>query len=245
MAHLTIQGKFGLVIPTLNEAGNIPNILRKVQEVLFFFFLNYEVIIVDDDSHDGTGEIVAKHAETDGRIKLLTRKGKRGLAGAILSGWQFTDADLLGVMDADFQHPPELLRDLLAAMSNGADLAIGSRYVRENGTAGWNPARRLISSAGTWITLPLQHRAIRVKDPLSGFFVVRRSCIDGIPFHQQGFKLLLEILVRARIAHVTEVPFHFGVRRSGRSKANIRVAMEYFALLGRLSREAILRTSPQ
>ena len=236
--------KFALVIPTLNEAGNILTILDAVK-VSLTPTGPYEVIVVDDNSSDGTADLVTHYSARERWVRVLVRKNARGLAGAILYGWEHTDADWLGAMDADLQHPPELLPKLLAAMQNGADIAIASRYLQGNGTRGWNPARRLISSAGTWITVPLQRHKIRVKDPLSGFFIVRRSGIEGIELQRQGFKLLLEILVRGRIRHAVEVPFHFGVRHAGKSKASLRVALNYFSLLGRLSVDTILKSDPQ
>jgi len=186
--------------------------------------------------------VVQEIAAQDSRIKLLVRKGARGLAGAVIYGWQHTDADLLGVMDADLQHPPELLPELFKAMQHGYDVAVASRYIAEDGiTRGWNPVRRLVSLLGTWVTVPLQKHNIRVKDPLSGFFIVRRNCIGGIPLHSQGFKILLEILVRGRVRTAAEIPFHFGLRQTGKSKASLKVALDYFSLLGRLSLDSLLK----
>jgi dolichol-phosphate mannosyltransferase len=238
---MELSEKLCLVIPTLNEASNITVVLERVRETLVGRGTNYEVVVVDDDSRDGTDQVVTSYAKNHPNVKLLVRKGKRGLAGAVIYGWQNSDATLLGVMDADLQHPPELLPDLLKAMDQGYDIAIGSRYVADDGTAGWNPLRRMISALGTWITLPLQRRMIRVKDPLSGFFIVRRRSIAGIPLHSQGFKILLEILVRGRIRSAAEIPFHFGLRHAGKSKANFKVALDYFSLLGRLSMDTLFK----
>ncbi|PYX37217.1 MAG: hypothetical protein DMG75_07700 [Acidobacteria bacterium] len=105
--------KFGLVIPTLNEAGNIPVLLDRIRTALLSLDLDYELLVVDDDSRDGTQDVVRKHADADPRIRLLVRRGQRGLAGAVIHGWRYTNADLLGVIDADLQHPPELLPDLI------------------------------------------------------------------------------------------------------------------------------------
>jgi dolichol-phosphate mannosyltransferase len=233
--------KFGLVIPTLNEAENLPTLFDRIRDAMSQVDLSYEVIVVDDDSHDGTEEVVQKFSETDPRIRLLVRRGQRGLAGAVIHGWQHTDADLLGVIDADLQHPPELLPLLIAAVGEGHDLAVASRYANGNGTNGWNAARYAVSRLGTLVSMPLQRSGIRVKDPLSGYFVVRRECIDGLSLQPAGFKILLEILVRARLKSVVEVPFHFGLRFAGKSKADVKVALDYFALLSRLSREAFFR----
>ncbi|HZQ68638.1 MAG TPA: polyprenol monophosphomannose synthase [Terriglobales bacterium] len=237
--------KFALVIPTLNEVGNIRVLMDRVQDALSHTDINYELIIVDDDSQDGTAELVRRYAEHDSRIKLLIRVGQRGLAGAVTHGWNHTDADLLGVMDADLQHPPELLPELLYAFGRGNDIVIASRYAG-NGTVGnWNAIRHLISRASTIATLPLQRPGLRIKDPMSGFFIVRREAIEGINLQPQGFKILLEILVRGRIRRAEEVPFRFATRHAGESKASLKVAIQYFSLLGKLSRYALFRAGQQ
>jgi dolichol-phosphate mannosyltransferase len=234
--------KLGLVIPTLNEEGTLGTLLDRVRTNLERLQFDFEVIVVDDDSRDGTQQIVNQLRASDPRIRLMVRKEARGLAGAVIYGWERTDANLLGVIDADLQHPPELLPDLVNAVREGKDIAVASRYLEEDGMAGWNPVRRFISMLGTWVTIPLQRREIRVRDPLSGFFVLRRRCIEGVRLQQQGFKLLLEILVRGNIRSVTEIPYHFGVRQAGSSKADLRVGLDYLQLLGRLSRNAFSKT---
>src|SRR5262249_36638337 len=121
------------------------------------------------------------------------------------------------------------------------DIAIASRYVRGNGdsVSEWNKLRAFISRAGTLATAPLQRAGTRISDPLSGFFVVKRECIEGLDLKPEGFKILLEILVRGRFKRPIEVPFHFGTRHAGKSKADFKVALAYFTLLGRLSRYAL------
>jgi len=228
--------KLGLVIPTLCEAGNIDGLLRHIRSVLDPQRIPYEIIVVDDDSADGTGDIVARMAREDARVRLVVRKGERGLSGAVIDGWHNTDADILGVMDADLQHPPELLPQLYEAMTAGRDLAIGSRYTPGGDLGGWNPMRKLLSAAAVWATWPVQRRRTRAKDPMSGFFMVRRKAVEGIEFQRAGFKLLLEVLVRARIGSVQEIPFVFGSRFRGASKANMKVAIDYGRLLARLYR---------
>jgi len=245
MESMDFAGSLALVVPTLNEADNIGTLLDAIQQALRPTNIRYIIIVVDDSSTDGTPHVVRKHMRRDDRIKLLERTGKNGLAGAILDGWAHNDADLLGVMDADLQHPPALLPDLLAAVKNGADIAIGSRYAKQNGVQGWNPIRAAISRVSTLATRPLLSKKLNVTDPMSGFFIVRRTCIDGIDFQTQGFKLLLEILVRGQIFVVHEVPYQFGLRQAGKSKASAAVAFHYLSLLGRLSREVVLRPSSQ
>ena len=121
-------------------------------------------------------------------------------------------------------------------------MAIASRYTTGNGTPGWNPLRRAVSLLSTWSTLLLQRPSIRVRDPLSGFFLLRRTCITGVHLQPQGFKLLLEILVRGNIRSVVEVPYQFGLRYAGKSKANLRVGLDYLVLWGRLSKTAFSRS---
>jgi dolichol-phosphate mannosyltransferase len=228
------QEKLALVIPTLCEAENIGGLLDSVRAVLDPLNIPYEILVVDDDSSDGTGELVSLISQRDPRVRLLVRKGERGLSGAILHGWQNTDAGILGVMDADLQHPPELLPQLLEAIQEGRDMVIGSRYTPGGGVGGWNPVRKLLSSAAVWVTWPIQRRQIRAKDPMSGYFMLRRNCLAQTPFQRTGFKLLLEILVRGHIKTLAEVPFEFGSRFRGASKANFRVAWDYGLLLMRL-----------
>jgi len=231
-----LSQKMALTIPTLREAGNIPVLLDRVRAALDPLKIDYEILIVDDDSCDGTEEIVTAIAQKDPRVRLLVRKGQRGLSGAVLYGWANTSASIVGVMDADLQHPPELLPKLVASLQSGTDLVIGSRYTEGGGLGEWNPFRKLLSAAAVWVTLPIQRTGLRANDPMSGFFFVRRECLNGIAFQEEGFKLLLEILVRARLSSVREIPFAFGQRYRGASKANLKVAVDYGRLLARLYR---------
>ena len=231
------RGKLALVIPTYREAGNLHALLNRVRTALDGAGACYEIVVVDDDSRDGTVEVVSAIAESDPRVRLVVREGERGLSGAVLQGWQCTSAGILGVMDADLQHPPELLPALLEAIQQGNDLVIGSRYVDGGKIGRWNPARHFVSAAAIWATRPLQQGHLRVCDPISGFFLVRRDCLNDIPFQKRGFKLMLEILARGRIQSVREIPFSFGLRHVGQSKANVKVALDYAALLARLYRE--------
>ena len=226
--------KLAIVIPTLREAHSLPSLIARLQSALAHAPVHAEILIVDDDSRDGTAELVSALILQDPRIRLLVRKGERGLAGAILHGWQHTDADLLGVLDADLQHPPELLPTLVAAILDGNDLAIASRYVRGGTPGRSSPLRNLISASAILFTRPLQPSRTRISDPMSGYFLVRRSCIQNLAFQPTGFKLLLEILVRGSVDRVREVPYTFGPRTAGKSKATLKVACDYLRLLARL-----------
>ena len=229
--------KLALVVPTLREAENIRIVLDRIRQNLDPLEFAYEIIVVDDDSRDGIDTIVQEIAATDPRVRILVRTGERGLGSAVLYGWRHTAAEVLGVIDADLQHPPEVLPELWKAAESGTDVVLASRYAPRGGLENWHPARHLLSRMMIWLTYPLQKPGIHVKDPMAGFFLVRRSCLKDIELHNRGFKILLEILVKGNVRSVREVPFTFGPRRAGTSKASLRVGLEYFALLYRLWRE--------
>ena len=237
------ENTFAIVVPTLNEAGNIDKILTALTDALRETEYDYEIVVVDDGSTDGTVERVDDWANRDSRVRLLSRSGERGLAGAVLYGWSQSQANLLGVIDADLQHPPELLPELLMAAEH-ADIAVASRYAGNHGVKGWNFLRAAVSRLSTLAAAPLiSKKNLGVTDPMSGFFIIHRRCIEGLTFQTTGFKLLLEILVRGRIHTAKEVAYNFGLRHAGRSKASAIVALHYLHLLGRLSRDMVLRSS--
>jgi dolichol-phosphate mannosyltransferase len=226
--------QLGLVIPTLHEAANIRTVLQRIQESLEPLGISYQLIVVDDDSRDGTDDIVQEMAACDGRLRFVNRTGQRGLGSAVRSGWELSDAEVLGVIDADLQHPPEVLTQLWEAIGEGRDIVVASRYAPHGGISAWSPSRRLISRVAIWMSLPVQRPDIYVHDPMSGFFLVRRSCLENLVLRTQGFKILLEILVRGKVSSVAEVPFTFGCRLAGRSKAGFKVVLDYLFLLARL-----------
>ena len=231
--------KFALVVPTLNETENIVTVLDRAREALSQVPLVWEILVVDDHSTDGTAETVRRYSETHSGVRMLERQSEKGLAGAITYGWMHTDADVLGVMDGDLQHPPELLPELVRRVCQGSDIAIASRYLQADSMEEWSLPRRTISRLSVLASRPVQRSELRVRDPMSGFFVLRRECIEGLSFQPTGFKLLLEILAKAHIRSVAEIPFKFGTRSGGKSKANGMTAVHYVSLLYRLSRDMI------
>jgi dolichol-phosphate mannosyltransferase len=231
--------KLALVIPTLHEAANIRTVVDRVRCSLDPLGISYELIIVDDDSRDGTDGIVHELSAADPRVHFLGRTGKRGLGSAVRSGWALTGAEVLGVIDADLQHPPELLPRLWEAAESGSDVVLASRYVSHSVVRKWHRGRYLLSRLAISLAGPLQRPGIYVKDPMSGFFLVRRACLENVALKTEGFKLLLEILVRANIQSVAEIPFTFGPRLAGASKAHLSVGLDYLLLLGRLWRQRI------
>jgi dolichol-phosphate mannosyltransferase len=230
------RAKLAVVVPTLHEAANIRQVLQRVRSSLDPLGIPYELIVVDDDSRDGTAEIVHQISESDPRVRLFVRSNARGLGGAVAYGWARSEAEIIGVIDADLQHPPELLPELWKAVDSGADLALASRYAKPGSLRNWHPVRHGISRLAIWLTLPLQRPEIRVQDPMSGFFLLRRACIRDITLETQGFKILLEILVRGTAGSVAEIPFSFGRREAGASKAGVKEGLDYLSLLRRLRR---------
>lgn len=238
----TVQNRAGLsisiVIPTLNEAGNIERMIRTLDTIFRERGSSFELIIVDDHSADGTGQIADRLAvELPDRVQVVHRQGKASLGTAAVAGWRIAQGDVLALMDADFQHPPDLLPRLLQSVEDGADIAIGSRY-----TAGgvmsqeWSPVRKAISMGLTSFTRALLGPALRnVQDPFSGCFAMRRSVTAGKNLHPEGFKVLMEVLAVGNYKTVREVPYKFSTRTAGESKLRLGVALDDFLLLLRLA----------
>ncbi|HSA92267.1 MAG TPA: polyprenol monophosphomannose synthase [Terriglobales bacterium] len=220
--------RFSLVLPTYNEAANIERMVPSLQEVFSAAKLaDYEIVIVDDDSPDGTGSIAdSLAAASAGRVRSLRRKGERGLATAVVAGWKTTKAPVLAVMDADGQHPPEVVPRLLQALDRGADVAVASRYTAGGDIPRWNVVRRLGSKFATLLVrLALPAGVRHLRDPLSGCFALRREVIEGVELKPLGFKILLEVLLRGRVHRLEEVPYVFAPRTGGKSKLGARVAI--------------------
>ena len=226
-----------VVVPTKNEVGNVAPLLARVEQVLPD--QPVEVLFVDD-SDDGTAQAVEAEAATCRReVGVIHRPpGRRGngLGGAVVEGIRATRAQWVCVMDGDLQHPPEVITDLWSrARETGADVVVASRYQDKGPVEGFGTLRRLASraaTAGARIVLPRRMRA--VSDPLSGFFLVRRSALDLDSLRPKGFKILLEILSRTPGLTASEVSFEFGTRNAGRSKAGAREGLRYLAQLWRL-----------
>ncbi len=228
-----------LVIPTLNEAGNIERMLRALDRTLRSNgYDDFELIVVDDNSADGTGRIADElSAEMPGQVHVVHRQGKASLGTAAVEGWRRARGSILGLMDADFQHPPELIPRLLDAVQSGAAIAIGSRYTQGGRTSEeWSALRKMVSEFATAVTRSLLGKALRnVNDPFSGCFMMRRDVIAGKDLHPEGFKVLLEVLAVGNYDTVREVPYEFSARKAGESKLRLGVAVDDFFLLLRLA----------
>ena len=213
-----------LVIPTYNEAGNIPVLVGRVFEIYKLNNLNGQVIVVDDNSPDETWRVAEKLKSDYPNLKVLRRMDKRGLSSAVLDGFALADTDIVGVIDADLSHPPEKIPELVAPIINGeADFTLGSRYIDQGGTENWPWSRRISSKVATLAVVGLTN----VKDPMSGFFFLRKDKIDGVELSPKGFKIGLEILVRSNCKKVKEIPIVFRDREYGESKLSTNVIADY------------------
>lgn len=224
--------RLSLVVPTYNERGNIASLIERTERVLTG--IPHELVFVDD-STDGTDALIAAEAHRHPQIVLVHRTERTGLATAVATGLERARGTVLCVLDADLQHPPEVIPLLLDALDRTeADLVVASRYVPGGGAVGFTAARRLASRAATASARILLKRGRLVSDPMSGFFAVRREVIDGIELRPLGYKILLEILVRGRLRRVAEVPYRFELRVAGASKLRLRQQWEYARHLLRL-----------
>ncbi len=215
-----------IVIPTYNERENVTRLIRILHKVMTERGIPYEVVVVDDSSPDGTADAVRALSQTY-NVRLVVRPGKLGLASAVLDGMRVARGSILAVMDADLQHPPEALPEMLKRIEEGCDVVVGSRYVEGGSSRGWSPTRRIVSRAADLVAKILLPRTRRVKDTMSGYFVLRRSVAEGVPLSPRGFKVLLEILVRGRYSRVCEYPIEFRARTWGESKLGAGEVFSY------------------
>jgi dolichol-phosphate mannosyltransferase len=211
-----------LIVPTYNEAANLTPLITLIDNSLKG--TSYEVIVVDDNSPDRTG-VIAKGLVSQYPVVVIHRKGKLGLASAALEGFRAANGKILGCMDADLSHPPELLPVLISTIKDeGYDMAVASRLVEGAGVVGnWPQYRKLNSYIATILAMPLTS----VKDSMSGYFMLRREVIDGVSLTPVGYKIGLEILVKGKHARVIEVPFLFDNRSRGKSKMDLKVQMQF------------------
>jgi len=223
-----------VVVPTYNEAGSVPKLAERLHAALGA--RDWELVIVDDGSPDGTADIAAALAP---RIptNVVRRAGKGGLASAVIAGFAAARGDILVVMDADLSHPPELVPALLSAIEDGADLAVGSRYVAGGGVEDWPMKRQIVSRVACLMGSVL----VPVRDATSGFFALRRSVIDGVTLNPIGFKIGFEVIARGRYRSVVEVPYTFRDRELGASKFGRREVGQYVVQLGQIARDKLLR----
>ena len=223
---------FSFIIPTYNEAGGIEKLLRAVDGVFRANGLDGEIVVVDDNSPDGTGAIVDR-LSAELPVRCLHRPGKLGLSSGVIDGWKFARPEslALGAMDGDFSHDITIVPKMVEALASGAyGLAIGSRYVPGGGIANW-PKKRIITSK---VACMLARGLTPIRDITSGFFLVRRDALEGVELDPIGFKIGLEVVAKAHYGKALEIPYVFTDRVVGESKLNQSEIFNYLKQLRKL-----------
>ena len=219
-----------VVVPTLNEAGNVEPLLERLGIALAG--IEWEAIFVDDGSKDGTPELLTRIAQSDRRVRMIRRIGRRGLSSAVVEGALASTTPVIAVIDADLQHDERILPELYRALAGGHELAIGTRYASNGSTGEWDESRLKISRFATALASPIMKT--KLSDPMSGLFAVRRDVLlEAAPrLSNVGYKILLDLVASAqRPLKVAEVGYRFGTRQHGESKLDEMVALEYVELL--------------
>ncbi|MEH2314489.1 MAG: glycosyltransferase [Nostoc sp.] len=225
-----------LVIPTYKERDNIKNVVSILSQLLDESIPGkYELIVVDDDSPDRTWEVAESLTKEYPQLRVMRRQQERGLSSAVIRGWQAATGSVLGVIDGDLQHPPEVLMQLLRSIEQGADIAVASRHVEGGGVSSWSVVRRFLSRGAQLLGLVILPGVLgRVSDPMSGYFMVRRSAIANATLNPVGYKILLEVIGRGKVDQVAEVGYVFCERKEGESKVTWKQYIDYIHHLVRL-----------
>jgi dolichol-phosphate mannosyltransferase len=239
-AHL-LRPVLSLIVPTYNERENIFELVNKVEYLLKY--LNFEIIIVDDNSPDGTGKIAKFLNHKHGNVKIFTRLEKLGLSSAVLHGFDKADSDVVAVIDADMQHPPTVLVEMYNKISEGYDLVVASRYINGGRLENWAFLRKLFSRGANALAHLLLPNSRRIKDVMSGYFMIKKSIIKNKNFNPIGFKILLEILGKCRIKRVIEIPYTFTNRRNGKSNMTLKEVSNFLFHLYTLFFHSILSSA--
>jgi dolichol-phosphate mannosyltransferase len=220
---------FSLVVPTYNEGKNVVSMVETLTNWLDRDYADrYEIILVDDNSPDLTWELAANLTAEYPQLRVMRRQQERGLATAVIRGWQVARGEVIGVIDGDLQHPPEVLRQLLNAIDQGADLAVASRHVEGGGISDWGILRRSLSRGAQLLGLVIAPSVVgRVSDPMSGYFLLRRSALTNVNLDPKGYKILLEVIGRGQIGTIAEVGYVFQERQAGESKVTYQQYVDY------------------
>ncbi len=219
-----------VIFPTYNESKNLPLLLPAVEKAMAG--LEYEVIVVDDNSPDRTWEVARSIGEKDPHVRVIRRVGRRGLSSAVIEGFLAARGDTLVVADADGQHELSLIPALAEAARRNGGIAVGSRYVEGGSVGQWDERRHALSRLATRLAIRLCK--VRASDPMSGFFALKREVFEeALPrLNPKGFKILLDLLVHVPAGTaVDEMPFKFGLRTHGESKLSRRVQIEFLEYL--------------
>jgi dolichol-phosphate mannosyltransferase len=227
---------FSLIVPTYNEAKNVSALVHRITLLLDPLYPNdYEIIIVDDNSPDRTWEVAQSITPEYPQLRVMRRQTERGLSTAVIRGWQAANGEVLGVIDGDLQHPPEVLLGLLEKMRQGYDFAIASRHVEGGGCSDWGLIRRILSRGAQILGLIILPSVVgRVTDPMSGCFMVKRDAISNVILDPLGYKISLEVIGRGRVERIAEVGYVFQERQEGESKVTRQQYIDYLRHLVKL-----------
>lgn len=201
-----------IIVPTYNEKENVELLVQGLEKCMS---AEHEIIIVDDNSPDGTGALVSRLSKNYPSLRLLSREKKDGLTGAVIAGVESARGNEIVVMDADLSHPPEKVPEL-ASKLEGSSIAIGSRNMKGGGVQTWPFHRKVISKGAELLAFLIL--GVKSSDPMSGFFAIRKSVFKRTRFRAKGYKLLLNILADNRSAKISEVPYFFKDRHAGKTK---------------------------
>lgn len=227
--------KISIVVPTYNERENLPILIEKLQNILSN--IDFEMIVIDDNSPDKTWKLAEEMAKEHSFLKVIRRLNEKDLSTAVLEGFKNANGDIILVMDADLQHPPEKIVNMLERMENGADIVIGSRYTKGGEIEEWNIVRKFYSKFATFLAHVFLPKSRAVMDPLSGFFMLKKEVIKNVKLNPVGYKILLEILAKGRYQNLEEEPIKFKKREKGKSSLDAKVQIKYMRHLLYLSWE--------
>ena len=232
--------QLSVVIPTFNERDNVVTLFRRLEKTLAG--IPFEAVFVDDNSPDGTWQVLRALSREDGRVRCVRRIGRRGLSGACIEGILASSAPCAAVIDADLQHDETQLPKMLAALQGGEfDLVVGSRYIEGGSAQSFNRQRAGASALATEVAKRVLR--LEIADPMSGFFMIRRDRFEALApqLSTQGFKILLDVVATAHgDLRITEIPYTFGSRLHGESKLDSMVALDFLGLvLAKLTRDVV------
>ena len=216
--------KLSIVIPTYNEKGNIETLVSRIENTLND--INYEIFFVDD-STDETPDILEKVSQRDEHVKYIHRNNEKGLATAVLLGFRSANGDYLACMDADLQHPPEILLPMYVTLEKGADMCIPSRHIPGGSDGGLNWYRKFVSNTAKNIGKLLLPCLRKISDPTSGLFMFRKEIIKEADLRPIGWKIMIEVIATSKFRYITQIPYTFSERQSGTSKIDTKVTFQY------------------
>lgn len=213
-----------IIIPTYNESENIENMIHALEDMFSNNSINGEIIVVDDNSPDNTANLAKKGNQKYGNVKVVVRTHDRGLSQSVVEGFNHCDSNVIGVVDCDFSHPVELIPAFMDKINNGCDVVFGTRYAKDGEIRGWGIKRKLISKGATLFGKMLVPEST---DPVSGFFVMKKSVVENVTLCPRGYKIGLEILGKGIWSNYCEIPYVFKNREKGSSKLGVREIFEY------------------